>query len=113
MGKGPLVHLQTPKTMESTGFYLEVQTDPAVSDRLQHSLLAANPELKGKSVLEILDAATCRHVRVFPQRCRRVLFCLRVASFCGLEGKTKSIPGLAQKQTDPQYGFAGFEPTLS
>eukprot|EP00434_Breviolum_minutum_P027106 symbB.v1.2.023972.t1/scaffold2236.1/size84961/6 len=33
-----------------------VQTDPAVSLTLQRSLLAANPELHGKSALEILDA---------------------------------------------------------
>ncbi|CAJ1366027.1 unnamed protein product [Effrenium voratum] len=45
-----------------------VQTDPAVSDHLQHSLLAANPELKGKSVLEILDAATCGGPAAGPPR---------------------------------------------
>jgi len=33
-----------------------VQADPAVSLTLQRSLLAANPELHGKSALEILDA---------------------------------------------------------
>jgi len=36
----------------------QVQTDPAVSLTLQRSLLAANPELHGKSALEILDAVT-------------------------------------------------------
>lgn len=35
---------------------LEVQTDPAVPPEMEQNLLAANPELRGKSALEVLDA---------------------------------------------------------